>query len=68
MKKQDLKNRLVFEQEIVTFTNDEDVFNFSFSHLRGKYRIMKNGVFISLDTTLTRIKMCIKSNKLSEEI
>lgn len=66
MTTQDLKNRLVFEQEIVTFTNEQDVFNFSFSHVRGKYRIMKNGVFTHLNTTLTRVKMCIESNKLSE--
>lgn len=68
MTTQELKTRLVKNQEILVFVNDHDVFEFSFSVIRGgKFRIMKNGSFTHINATLTRIQMCIGANGLTEE-
>ena len=67
MKTTELKERLM-SREILVFTNESDVFEFSFSKLRGGFRVMRNGSFLNRQNlTLQNILMMIKMRGLQFE-
>ncbi len=67
MKTTELKQRLM-SREILVFTNESDVFEFSFSKLRGGFRVMRNGSFLNRpNLTLQNIVMMIKMRELQLE-
>ena len=67
MKTTELKERLM-SREILVFTNESDVFEFSFSKLRGGFRVMRNGSFLNRpNLTLQNILMMIKMRGLQFE-
>ena len=67
MKTTELKERLM-SREILVFTNESDVFEFSFSKLRGGFRVIRNGSFLNRpNLTLQNILMMIKMRGLQFE-
>ena len=67
MKTTELNNRLR-NFETLSFTNETDVFEFSFSNLRGGFRVMRNGSFLNRpNLTLQNIVMMIEMRDLQLE-
>tara|TARA_R100000655_G_scaffold47585_1_gene84801 strand:- start:1126 stop:1356 length:231 start_codon:yes stop_codon:yes gene_type:complete len=67
MTKQELENRLR-SFETLTFVNDTDVFEFSFSKIRGDiFRVMRNGTFRPNKLTISEIMFIINNRNLQHE-
>tara|TARA_R100000781_G_C3976017_1_gene91860 strand:+ start:227 stop:433 length:207 start_codon:yes stop_codon:yes gene_type:complete len=66
MERQELENRLR-SFEILSFVNDTDVFEFSFSKLRGGFKVMRNGSLLNKRFTFQNIVMMIKMRDLQFE-
>ena len=67
MTKQELENRLR-SFETLTFVNDTDVFEFSFSKIRGDiFRVMRNGTFRPNKLTISEIVFIINNRNLQHE-
>ena len=67
MTRQELENRLR-NFETLTFLNDTDVFEFSFSKLRGNiFRVMRNGSFRPNRLTISDIMSIIQYRNLQLE-
>ena len=67
METTELNNRLR-NFETLSFVNETDVFEFSFSNLRGGFRVMRNGSFLNRrNLTLQNIVMMIEMRELQLE-
>ena len=53
--------------EILTFTNDTDVFEFKFSELRKCFRTIRNGKLLNKKCTLQDVLMTIRFRDLKFE-
>jgi hypothetical protein len=64
MKQEELNKRLVNNQETLTFTNDSDEFQLSWSYCRNQFRVYRNGNFQDREYNLQDLYMLVRMRRL----